>query len=77
LLVPGAAGVLSRQPILGLLGSMLFASALASWWVRDGVVIDPVSVGAGAFLLFGSAAVASTAAYVAAIAVTIALRERS
>jgi tetratricopeptide (TPR) repeat protein len=63
LLVPGAAGVLSRQPILGLLGSMLFASALASWWVR--------------VLLFGSAAVASTAAYVAAIAVTIALRERS
>ncbi len=76
-LVPGAAGVLSRQPILGLLGSMLFASALVSWWLRGGVVIDPVSVGAGASLLFGSVAVASGAAYAAATAVAIALRERS
>jgi tetratricopeptide (TPR) repeat protein len=76
-LLPGAAGVLSRQPILGLLGSMLFASALVSWWLRDGVVVDPVAVGAGASLLFGSVVVASGAAYAAVIAVAIALRERS
>jgi tetratricopeptide (TPR) repeat protein len=76
-LVPGAAGVLSRRPILGLLGSMLFASALASWWVRDGVVVDTVSVGTGGSLLFGGLAFASAVAYLAAITVTIALRERS
>ena len=76
-LVPGAAGVLSRQPILGLLGSMLFASALASWWAREGVVVDPLAVGAGASLLFGAVAVASAVAYAAVVAVTIAFRERS
>jgi tetratricopeptide (TPR) repeat protein len=76
-LVPGAAGVFSRQPILGLLGSMLFASALVSWWLRDGLVVDPVSVGAGASLLFSTVAVASGAAYAAVIAVAIALWEGS
>jgi hypothetical protein len=76
-LVPGAAGVLSRRPILGLLGSMLFASAFASWWVREGVVADTVSVGAGGPLLFGCLAFVSALAYLAAVALTIALRERS
>jgi len=76
-IVPGAAGVVSRRPILGLLGSMLFASTLASWWARDGVGADPLAVGAGASLLFGAVAVASAIAYAAVIAVTIALRERS
>ena len=76
-IVPGAAGVVSRRPILGLLGSMLFASTLASWWARDGVGADPLAVGAGASLLFGAVAVASAIAYAAVVAVTIALRERS
>ncbi len=76
-IVPGAAGVVSRRPILGLLGSMLFASTLASWWARDGVGADPLAVGAGASLLFSAVAVASAVTYVAVIAVTIALRERS
>lgn len=77
LTVPGAAGVLSRRPILGLLGSMLFALALSSWWARDGVVADPVAVGAGASLLFGLLVVGFAAAYAAVVALTIALRERS
>jgi tetratricopeptide (TPR) repeat protein len=76
-IVPGAAGVLSRHPLLGLLGSMLFGLTLASWWARDGVVADPAAVGAGASLLFGALAVAFAVAYAAVIAVTIALRERS
>jgi tetratricopeptide (TPR) repeat protein len=75
--VPGAAGVLSRHPILGLLASMLFASTLACWWARDGVAVDPVAVGAGASLLFGALAVASALAYTTVVAATIALRERS
>ena len=56
---------------------MLFASVFASWWVRDGVVVDTVSVGTGGSLLFGGLAFVSAVAYLAAIAVTIALRERS
>ncbi len=77
LIVPGAAGVLSRHPLLGLLGSMLFGLCLASWWARDGVVPDPLAVGGSASLAFGALAVASALAYVAVIAVTVALRERS
>jgi hypothetical protein len=76
-IVPGAGGVLSRLPILGLLGSMLFASTLANWWAREGVVADPVAVGAGGSLFFGAVAAASAVAYVAVVLVTIALRERS
>jgi hypothetical protein len=76
-IVPGAAGVVSRHPILGLLSSMLFALALASWWAQDGVGADPVAVGAGASLLFGAVAAASALAYAAVIALTVAVRERS
>jgi tetratricopeptide (TPR) repeat protein len=76
-MVPGAAGVVSRRPLLGLLGSMLFALTLASWWAQDGVGVDPLAVGAGASLLFSAAAVVSALAYVAVIAMTIALWERS
>ncbi len=76
-IVPGAAGVVSRRPLLGLLGSMLFALALASWWAQDGVGADPLAVGAGASLLFSAVAVVSAVAYLAVIAMTIALWERS
>jgi hypothetical protein len=76
-IVPGAAGVVSRHPILGLLGSLLFALTLASWWARDGVGVDPLAVGAGASLLFGALAVASAVAYAAVIVLTTALWERS
>ena len=76
-IVPGAAGVVSRRPLLGLLGSMLFALALASWWAQDGVGVDPLAVGAGASLLFSAVAIASAVAYLAVIAMTIALWERS
>jgi hypothetical protein len=76
-IVPGAAGVVSRCPLLGLLGSMLFALALASWWAQDGVGADPLAVGAGASLLFSAMAIVSAVAYLAVIAMTIALWERS
>ena len=76
-IVPGAAGVVSRHPILGLLGSMLFALTLTSWWAQDAVGVDPLAVGAGASLLFSAVAVASAVAYAAVIALTIALGERS
>jgi len=76
-MVPGAAGVVSRHPMLGLLGSMLFALTLASWWAQSGVGVDPLAVGAGASLLFGAVAVVSAVAYLAVSALTIALWERS
>jgi tetratricopeptide (TPR) repeat protein len=76
-IVPGAAGVVSRRPLLGLLASMLFALALVSWRAQDGVGADPLAVGAGASLLFSAVAVVSAGAYAAVIAMTIALWERS
>jgi hypothetical protein len=63
--------------MLGLLGSMLFALTLASWWAQSGVEVDPLAVGAGASLLFGAVAVVSAVAYLAVSALTIALWERS
>jgi tetratricopeptide (TPR) repeat protein len=77
LIVPGAAGVVSRHPILGLLASLLFASTLASWYAQEGIGADPLAVGAGAALLFGALSAASAFAYAAVVAVTIALWERS
>jgi len=76
-IVPGAAGVVSRHPVLGLFATMLFAVTLAGWWARDGVGVDPLAVGAGASLFFSALAAVSALAYVALIAVTLALRERS
>jgi tetratricopeptide (TPR) repeat protein len=75
--VPGAAGIVSRHPILGLLGTMLFGLVLASWWAQEGVGADPLAIGGGASLLFSTVAVASALAYAAVIALTIALWERS
>jgi hypothetical protein len=77
LVVPGTAGVLFRRPLLGLMASLLFALALASWWARDGVVTDPLALGACASLIFGTAAFAFAASYLAVLAVTIAFGERS
>jgi tetratricopeptide (TPR) repeat protein len=76
-IVPGAAGIVSRHPILGLLGTMLFGLVLASWWAQEGVGADPLAVGGGASILFTAMAVASTLGYAAVIALTIALWERS
>jgi tetratricopeptide (TPR) repeat protein len=77
LFVPGAAGIVSRHPILGLLASLLFASTLVSWYAQEGIGADPLAVGAGAALLFGALSAAFAFAYAAVVAVTIALWERS
>jgi hypothetical protein len=77
LFVPGAAGIVSRHPILGLLASLLFASTVVGWYAQEGTLADPLAVGAGAALLFGALSAASAFAYAAVVAVTIALWERS
>jgi tetratricopeptide (TPR) repeat protein len=50
LLVPGAAGLFASRALLALLGTALFAAALASGLARRGAVPDPLTVGtAGPF----------------------------
>lgn len=52
LLVPGVAGLLARRPDLSLVSILFFAAAAALFAWRDGVVPDPLSVGATGPLAF-------------------------
>jgi len=62
ILIPGSGGLLARRPDLGFIGVLLFGSACALFVFRDGVVADPLTVGAagppvfvitGCFAAFG------------------------
>ena len=60
LLVPGAGGLLARRPDLGFLGVLAFGFAVVFFAWHDGVVPDPLSVGAAgsiAFIVVGCGAV--------------------
>ena len=50
--VPGAAGLLARRPMLGFLGLLLFAWAVVLFVWRHGVVADPMAVGGAGPLAF-------------------------
>lgn len=59
LAMPGAAGLLVQRPDMGFVGILLFAWAALSFLWRDGVVSDPMAVGAAgplAFLMTGAVA---------------------
>ena len=55
-LLPGAAGVIARRPVAGLMAALCFAAAISAWWMRDGLFSDPMSSG----LLWHGTAVAIT-----------------
>lgn len=59
ILIPGAGGLLARRPDLGFLGILFFGFAVSCFVWRDGVVPDPLAVGAAgplAFIVAGCAA---------------------
>jgi tetratricopeptide (TPR) repeat protein len=77
LALPGAAGLVARRPLLGLLGALLFAASTTAFAGRAGVVPDPLAAGAlGGLLLTVAAALAGTA-YLAVTALAVALRGRA
>ena len=55
-LVPGVGGLLARRPDLSFLGLFLFAWAVILFLWRDGIVVDPLAVGAVGPLVFVLAA---------------------
>ena len=55
-LVPGAAGLLARRPLCGLLGAILLCGAMIAAGVGRDVVPDPLAVGATGPLVFSIAA---------------------
>jgi len=56
--VPGAAGLLARRPMLGFLGILFFAWAVVLFVWRHGVVADPMAVGGvGPFAFLAAAGV--------------------
>jgi tetratricopeptide (TPR) repeat protein len=73
-LVPGSSGLLSGRPLLGLLGTMAFACALALVRAPAWVPPDPGSVGGAAGILFGLGM--GAAAFVYAGGLLLGLRAR-
>lgn len=74
LVLPGAAGVISRQPGLGLLGAIAFAAAVALAFDLAGGPADPLAAGGVSVLIVVLGEVLCVAAYGASV--TLALRRR-
>jgi tetratricopeptide (TPR) repeat protein len=76
LLIPGAAGVLSRRPLLGLLGATV-AAAIAALFLRGpGSVPDPLAIGGLAAAITWLASIALGIVYLSMLGVTLAIKER-
>jgi tetratricopeptide (TPR) repeat protein len=72
--VPGAAGLLARRPMLGLLGLFLFAWAVVLFVWRHGVVADPMAVGGAGPLAFLAAAGVMVLLYMGVVVSGITIR---
>jgi tetratricopeptide (TPR) repeat protein len=75
-LVPGAAGIVAKRPLLALLAVASFAGAASFWLHRDGAVPDPLAL--GVLPVVGMAAATATAAfaYLVLLFVALSLREK-
>ncbi len=59
--VPGAAGVIARRPMAGLIACLASVAGASAWWMRDGLFADPLSSG---LLWYGTASTLATVAFV-------------
>ncbi|MBW2372866.1 MAG: hypothetical protein JRF70_10040 [Deltaproteobacteria bacterium] len=75
--VPGAAGLLARRPLRGFLAAVLFALAAACILLRDGVVADPLVVGAAGPIGFVGLGTLAALAYALVLATSLAARRRA
>jgi tetratricopeptide (TPR) repeat protein len=71
-LVPGAAGLLARRPLRGLLGAFCFALAACAVVWRGGVVPDPLLAGPAAGVVFLGSAGVCAFLYIASVASSLA-----
>jgi tetratricopeptide (TPR) repeat protein len=74
--VPGAAGFLSRRPLLSLLGALFFSFAACAVVWREGVVPDPLVAGAAAPIAFLGAAGLAALGYALVALAALAARRR-
>jgi len=75
-LVPGAAGMVAKRPLLALLAVATFASGSSLWFHRHGAVPDPFVLGVLPNALVGVAVATLGLAYLVLLFVTLALREK-
>ncbi len=74
LLVPGVAGLVAKRPDLSFLGLVFFAWAVVLVLWRDGVVVDPLAIGAAGPLLFGAAAGTAVLGYALIVGLGLMIR---
>jgi tetratricopeptide (TPR) repeat protein len=74
--VPAAAGILSRRPLLSLLGALFFSFAACAVFWREGVVPDPLVAGAAAPIAFLGAAAIAALGYALVVGAALAARRR-
>jgi tetratricopeptide (TPR) repeat protein len=74
ILIPGLGGVLVGRPDLAFLCMLLFGGAAASLALRDGVVPDPLVLGATGPLLMTAMAAAAGLAYAVLVLASLAIR---
>jgi tetratricopeptide (TPR) repeat protein len=75
-IVPGAAGLLARRPLLAWLSVALFASAVSLWLHRHGAVPDPLALGALPSVLVLAAVTLLGLGYLVLLGLCLALREK-
>jgi tetratricopeptide (TPR) repeat protein len=76
LALPGAAGLLADRPLRSLLACLAFALCVCALVWRDGVVPDPLVVGATGPVVFVAVAALSAMTYVVLVALSIATRRK-
>jgi hypothetical protein len=76
-LVPGAAGLLAKQPLCCLLGSIFAAIAVLALYWRGGVVPDPLVAGAAAQFASLCIAVLAMLAYAVIVLLSLATRRNA
>ena len=75
-LVPGAAGMVAKRPLLSLLAVLSFAAGASLWLHRDGAVPDPLALGALPGVLVALATSVAVVAYLTLLLVALSLREK-
>jgi tetratricopeptide (TPR) repeat protein len=77
ILLPGAAGALSRSPWAAFIGALSAPIAIMAIVWRNGVMPDPLIAGAAAPMVFGLISVLALLGYGASVAVPLSARDRS
>lgn len=75
-LLPGVGGLLARRPDLSFLGLFFFVWAVLLLLWHDGVVVDPLAVGAAGPLLFVTGAGVAVLAYLLVVTLGLVIRRK-